>query len=306
VTGLLSKSAMNHGDGMEPLLGKSNSTEAAGEHDGPDADGPEAMWCFQCGLEFSPDVAECVECGVPTVDTRPAAADEVGDESDEQLAYELHSWDGRIRKHLDSLLTGAGVDHAWQGATLIVRESDEEAVDALVAEADAAGRPQLDRAQPTMAYEMGDYDDEQIARVSEALSNETIPHEFDPGGDLVVHEADEDRVDAVFDNLAAGAASQFGPGVDGVKPHMVIGELFLIAGKLRKASGDAKAVQNFRQTSNLAHQLKLPFGVQSTDWRAILDDCAALSDLLDPTVGAGDLDIAEAAEQVHNRLRPLV
>lgn len=295
-------------DHMEPQTTEAETAtdDELGDEISQEQEMPEAMWCFQCGLEFAPEVGECVECGVPTVDTRPAAAEEVGEEGDEQLAYELHSWDGRIRKLLDSLLRGAEIDHAWQGATLIVRESDEDAVDALVAEADAAGRPQLDRSQPTMAYEMAEYDDEQITRVSEALSGESIPHEFDPGGDLVVHESDEDAVDAVFDALAAGAAPQFGPGVDGVKPHMVIGDLFLIAGKLRKSAGDAKAVQNFRDTSHLAHQLKLPFGVQSTDWRAILDDCAALDALLDPSVGAGDLDIAEAAERVHDRLRPLV
>lgn len=266
-----------------------------------------AVWCFQCGLEFHEDVAECVECGVPTTDQPPSVAEEVGSATEEQLAYELHEWSGEGRHVLDRMLTGEDIDHAWQGATLIVREPDEERVDDLVEQAQIATMPTLDADQEKMTYELAEYSDELRMNIATLMGQQGIPHEFDRSGDMVVHEADEDAVDAVFDRLEEGAIGpQFGQGVDGVDPHNVIGDLFLLSGKLRKGAADTKAVSQFREKSELAHQLQLPFGFQSTDWRALLTGFAEMSVLLDPETHGSDEEIAELGSELHNTLRQYV
>lgn len=267
-----------------------------------------ATWCFQCGLEFAEDVAECVECGVPTTDQPPSTADAVGADGEEQMAYELHEWSGQGRHVLDRLLTAEAVDHAWQGATLIVREPDEDAVDRLVEQAQLATMPTLDSDRPTMVYELAGYNDELRTRVAQMLGQSGVPHEFDRNGDLVVHEDDEEAVDGVFDDLEANpdGNTKFGPGVDGVDPHKVVSDLFLLSGKLRKSSADNKAATRFRQASDLAHQLQLPFGFQSTDWRSLLTAFATLSDLLDPDTPGTNEEVNELSSELHDTLRQYV
>ena len=61
-------------------------------------------WCFQCGIEYAPNVADCLECGVALVDAAPVDAGAVGTSDEEQLAYELHEWAGEARRILDQLL----------------------------------------------------------------------------------------------------------------------------------------------------------------------------------------------------------
>ena len=84
------------------------------------------VWCFQCGNEYDEEITECTECGVPTTCDPPIDVSSVGDVDDDQLAYEFHEWTGQGRSTLDGMLTRSGIDHAWQGATLIVREFDKD------------------------------------------------------------------------------------------------------------------------------------------------------------------------------------
>ena len=106
------------------------------------------MWCFQCGAAYEAGVVACVECGVGLVDAPPIAPEEVGEEGDEQIAYEFHDWSFESRRMLDQLLTGHKIAHAWQGATMIVRVADEATVDGLVDEVEVAALPTLDAGRP--------------------------------------------------------------------------------------------------------------------------------------------------------------
>lgn len=266
------------------------------------------VWCFQCGTEYVEDVLECVECGVPTTSDKPAEAQDVGSDSEEQLAYDLHEWSGQGRRVLDGLLTTSGVSHAWQGATVIVREADEEQVDELIRGAEIAAMPTLDSEKETMVYELAEYNDELRTRLTELLGGEAIPHEFDAEGDLVVHEEDEDAVDEVFDKLEAPpeVTYEFGDGIDGVDAHDVLSALFLAVTRLRKNAGDARNVSEFGRNVDTAEQLALPFGFNGADWRALLDENIELREAL---TGDENLELDEIEvliERSWSRLRPLV
>ena len=147
-------------------------------------------WCFQCGIEYAPNVADCLECGVALVDEAPVDAGAVGTSDEEQLAYELHEWAGEARRILDQLLTDDGIAHAWQGATLVVRAADEAPVDELLVVAESTGGPALDPDAEKLAYELTDWADDEQTAFSDLLARLGIAHEFDEVGDLVVLASD--------------------------------------------------------------------------------------------------------------------
>ena len=91
-----------------------------------------SMYCFQCAREYVEDVEECPECGVGLVEEPPTSPEDVGEQDEAQVAYELYDWSFEARRMLDGLLTGRGISHGWQGAVLIAREADEDVVDGLV------------------------------------------------------------------------------------------------------------------------------------------------------------------------------
>src|SRR5258708_6926610 len=163
--------------------------------------GVSSLWCFQCGAEYEPGVETCVECGVGLVTEAPLAPEDVGTSDEEQLAYELHDWSFESRRMLDQLLTGAGLAHSWQGATMIVRAVDEDAVDDLVEEVEHATLPTLDPDAEHTVYEMNEWTSEQQSRLTNMLGMAGLAHEFDGNGDLVVNAEDEAAVDAVLDRL---------------------------------------------------------------------------------------------------------
>lgn len=277
--------------------------------DGGSGVGADRVWCFQCGNEYDADVAECPECGVPTITEAPIDVSEVGDIDDDQLAYEFHEWTGQGRSTLDGMLTRSGIAHAWQGATLIVKEADEEAVDAAVAEAEVVAMPTLDLNEPTIVYELDELDDDQHARLLRRMGDEGLSHAFDKNGDLFVYERDEAAVDALFEGLdeADPAEREFGPGVAGINPVDVMSDLFVAAGRLRKNPTDAKGVVAFVETNAVVEQMALPYGLGAEVWGAVVDRSAELSDALaGQDTALLDTDIEEMAGALHDLMRRLV
>jgi len=278
--------------------------------DRTDADNDDGLvWCFQCGNEYEADVEECIECGVPTTTDAPIEADAVGDVDDDQIAYEFHEWTGQGRSTLDGMLTRSGIDHAWQGATLIVKEADEEAVDEAVAQAEVVAMPTLDLSQPTMIYELGELDNEQHARLLRRLGDEGVSHAFDENGDLFVYEKDEEAVDALFGGLDEADVSEreFGPGLDGVDPVAVMSDLFVATGRLRKNPSDSKGTVSMVENASLVNQMTLPYGLGADVWGAVVDLSARLSDAISgEETDMVDTDITELAANLNDLMRRLV
>ena len=267
------------------------------------------VWCFQCGNEYDEDVVECTECGVPTTKDAPTDVSNVGEPDDDQLAYEFHEWTGQGRSTLDGMLTRSGIDHAWQGATLIIKEADEDAVDEAVAEAEIVAMPTLDLTQPTMVYELGELDDDQHTRLLRRLGEQGISNAFDKNGDLFVYERDEAKVDEVFESLDVADADEreFGAGVPGVDPVDVMSDLFVAAGRIRKNPNDAKGIVALVETASIVHQMTLPYGLGADVWGSVVDQSADLSDALSGEIeGLSDTDIEEMATQLHEFMRRLV
>ena len=254
---------------------------------GPGGGAEAQVWCFQCGAGYAAEVASCVECGVATVDRPPADAADVGEAGEDQLEYDLHEYSSQSRSMMASLLLGAGLPHAWQGAVLVVREADEQQVDTFVEAVVRAAAPALAADAPRVAYELTDFDDDYVGRLTTALDGAGIAYGFDEDGDLEVAAADEERVDGLFDKLAEGAgegtdeATEFGPGLDGVDAHDVLSRLFVASDRLQRNPRDRKGNRNLARGSAEIAQLALPFGFEPRTWRAVLNQVQALIDITD-------------------------
>ncbi len=266
-------------------------------------------YCFQCHREYDIDIEDCVECGVPLVEERPAELDDVGEPDEDQIAYELHEWSGQARQHLDQLLTGADLLHAWQGATLFVRASDEEAVDDLVDEVETTMLPTLDPDQEKVEYELDEWTEDKKDRLSDHLNQASIAHEFDVAGNLVVHAADEDDVDEIVERVRTTESSDDEPDgteiLEGVELHGLLSSLFLSASDLARNAVDHDAVLRLHADGERLLDIRTPFGFDSLDWKALRARVGdAIEVLTDDEIG--DDDVIEAAAALRDQLRPVV
>jgi len=278
------------------------------------SDGPGEMWCFQCGAAYVAGVAVCVECGVGLVEQPPLDVQDVGDADEEQLAYEFHDWSFESRRMLDQLLTGRGVQHAWQGASMIVRADDEATVDELVDHVEVATLPTLDAELEHTVYEMEGWTAEQQTLLSNRLGMRGIPHEFDANGDLVVHAQDETQVDELLDEIeeltASGElhtddADDSDIDLSGLDVNELLSTVFAAADRLRRNARDANGVLGVLDNAPLVEQIPTPFGFDRPDWQTVVGETAALRELLERD-DSEDGDICEHAQRLRDLLFRLI
>ncbi|MDG2428999.1 MAG: hypothetical protein P8M16_11320 [Acidimicrobiales bacterium] len=259
-------------------------------------------WCFQCGTEYILGVEDCVECGVALVAEMPADTTGVGLSDEDQLAYELHEWAGESRRILDQDLVAADIAHAWQGATLVVRAADEEAVDRLVASAEDAGGLALERGVETVAYGVDGWAADEQSAFSDLLVRLGVPHEFDTEGDLVVRAADEEAVESALDAFQAGGDER--PELEGLEANGLLSEVFVACDRLRRDARDLTGIDRLIELAPILVGHRPPFGIDSRLWNALGDRTTGLVGLL----GAGDPDptaVLDEARQLSETLRQL-
>ena len=268
------------------------------------------MYCFQCAREYVEEVEECSECGVGLVDEKPTPPEDVGEQDEDQVAYELYDWSFEARRMLDGLLTGEGISHGWQGAVLITREADEDRVDSLVEQAAAADGPILDPDVDKVGYDMEDWPADAQNALVDALGLAGIPHEFAADGDLMVAEEQEEEVDEIIDKVTARLSieSELGEAetvMEGLELNDFLGEVLTLANKLRKNAGDVKSTISMVSKAELLSDIKKPFGFDSQRWANIR---LAASRMLD-TLSDEDRDegsVSEDAEILQEQLRSVV
>lgn len=220
----------------------------------------------------------------------------------DQPSYELDAWSVESRELLDRLLTTNAIAHAWQGGTLTVAADDEEAVDALVEEVEATVLSDLDPTAEKVVYEVAEWSPEDRADLTDALADEGVRHEFDEMGDLVVEAIDEDRVDAIVDDLTDGEeedASDAPPVTD------VLSDLFVAADKLRRHPRDPRAITTAIDQATAAVGLPAPYGFDRRTWAQVGLRAGALRTALDTTEPDDDA-VVEAAEELRTLLHPMV
>ena len=269
-----------------------------------------SMYCFQCAREYVEEVEECPECGVGLVEEKPTPPEEVGEQDEDQVAYELYDWSFEARRMLDGLLTGQGISHGWQGAVLIAREADEDRVDSLVEQAAAADGPILDPDIDKIGYDMEDWPADAQSALVDALGLAGIPHEFSAEGDLMVAEEKEEEVDDIIDKVTEKLSIENELGeaetvLEGLELNDFLGEVLGLANKLRKNAGDAKSAILMVERAEFVADIKTPFGFDSLQWANIRLSASRMGD----TLSDEDRDegsVSEDAETLVEQLRSVV
>ncbi len=268
-----------------------------------------SRWCFQCASEYVAGTETCPECGVGLVDYAPIAAAAVGSEDEEQMIYELHEWAFESRRMLDQILTGDGVEHAWQGAELIIRDADEARVDAVIEAVERTTLPSLDEDAPKEVYEMAGWEAEQQSDLSAKLGLAGIPHEFNQEGDLVVLVSDEEATEAVFDEVldeidSSGEDESDLELLEGLDANLLMSSVFDAASRIAKDARDYRGVLELTEHGGRMRQCKRPFGFDKATWRGITDLVATIQDEIE--VDGDDVLIAETAATLRNQLHKLI
>lgn len=245
----------------------------------------EVVRCPACGDGFRLGTERCPDCRVEL--EAPGEAEvgagvgpagppvSGGGPADEVPAtLELHHLTDEARRLVDQLLTARLVRHTWQGSDLLVPARLVGEAELAVEQATAMGTGSATGDGPTVIYEVAGWPVALHARLAELLDEARIRHEWDPQGDLVVSEADEEAVEALFDQLdeseLAGAPDPLGV-LDVLHGHLSRLVREPIDGRARQGVVDAAA--DLRRAS-------LPFGFDPPVWRSLVQATLRLADQL--------------------------
>ena len=254
--------------------------------------------------------------------------DSTDDEAGEWLAYELHEWSLESRVMLKQLLTVDQVVHSWQGTTLMVHESLEEKVDSLVDEVDETEKAKEATSRPIgpedslTAFELAEWSEALRAELVERLVQARVPHLLDTEGDategdadqetepgevcdLLVREADEDRVELVIDDLLAREEEAQFEELDGLEVNELLSSLFVACDRLRKDPGDLDGVRGVTTNARRIAGVRTPFGFSAPNWRNLRNSVGELLDLVESEDADRD-DLRELAHRMSDTLRTLV
>ena len=264
---------------------------------------------------------------------------DAGDDAGEWLAYEFHAWSLESRVMLQQLLTVDQVVHSWQGTTLMVHESLEATVDSLVDEVEeterakeATARP-IGPEDPLTAFELAEWPEALRVELMERLVQARVPHILDTEGDadpdaegdadaadpdaadpdaeraqvcdLLVREADEERVELVIDDLLAREEEADFDEMDGLEVNELLSNLFVACDRLRRDPRDVDGVRGVVANARRVAAVRTPFGFSAANWRSLRN---AAGDLLAMVEGedSDEDDLRELAHQMSDALRMLI
>jgi hypothetical protein len=202
---------------------------------------------------------------------------------------------------------------------MIVRAVDESEVDDLVEEVEHATLPTLDPELEQVVYEMAGWTAEQQTLLSERLGAQGIPHEFDATGDLVAHAEDEDRIEALLDDIeksplvASSDADADDDGehdeepidLDGLDVNEVLSALFSASDRLRKNARDSTGVLKFLDNAPTIPRMGMPFGFERPAWNGLVEQVGEIESLLDDN-DSNDSEIEERAKRLRDALHALI
>ena len=263
------------------------------------------------------------------------AAGDAGDVEGEWLEYDFHEWSLEGRVMLAQLLKVDEVVHSWQGTTLLVHESFEEAVDSLVDEVteteeakEAISRP-ISPDEELTAFDLAPWSEELRQELVELLVQARVPHIIDRGAsdagdssdslpddggvedsgaevcDLLVREADEERVDLVIDDLLAREEEAQFAELDGLELHDLLGGLFMACDRLRREPVDLEGQRNAAICARTIAGVRTPFGFSAADWRTLRSAAGDLLELVENPETDPD-EVQVSAHQMSDQLRRLI
>jgi hypothetical protein len=241
--------------------------------------------------------------GLPGEPDEPEPDEVEGGGDDGEVVYELDDRSDMERQALTDRLREATIPHQWEGTDLHIAAEDEPAVENILDILEGPANPPLDADRDKVAYDLADWDDDQIERVEDELRAAEVAFEWDRD-ELFVYTEDEEAVDALLaavadpDELAAEADD----GIDGAE---LMGDIFVAADRLQHDGQDNEGTLKLLEAGKVVEGASPPYGFDPREWERIQERVAGLVDLLIEDT----LDQAEVRSQagdLRQALRPFV
>jgi hypothetical protein len=180
---------------------------------------------------------------------------------------------GRVTRRL---LGALGADEAMEAeiqtqAAILCRLLDPVIAGLHQAEAAAEEEAEEERRQDhqELIYELPDWLPEERAQLSLLLDRDGIPHEWEDS-DLVVPEADESRVEPLFDEVdrapAEGGLPAAPEGVDDEAEYQALSDLFGAADRLAGDPADSRKRGELLDAASAVDDWPVPFGMTDDQW----------------------------------------
>ena len=218
---------------------------------------------------------------------------------DSLTAFELSEWPEALRAELMERLTQASVPY------ILDTEGD-------VGEGDVAEGAAAEGAVAEGAAAEGAVDDDAVGEgdavegaVGDGADADDQDTELAEVCDLLVREADEERVELVIDDLLAREEEAQFVELDGLEVNDLLSGLFVACDRLRRDPRDPDGVQGVVTNARRIAVVRTPFGFSAPDWRGLRNTAGELLDLVQGPETDKD-DLRERAHRMSDTLRMLI
>jgi hypothetical protein len=237
-------------------------------------------------------------------DDEPEGADS---DASGYVVYELNEWSRESRSMVQQLLEAEDVPYVWESTNLVIPAPFEERADEVIEQVEATASPPLDPDAEKVLYDLGEWTEDEVARLVDALADAELGFDFDVEGNLVVVADDEPRVEELFDTLEAAddAEDEDDDGVEKRPASDVLSDLFVAADRLSHHARDHEGVLGFVKAAGDLDNLRLPYGFETQVWTRIVEDTDRLRAALEGDE-VGDDEIEEQAAEYRTLLRQYV
>jgi hypothetical protein len=196
---------------------------------------------------------------------------------------------------------GGDVDEDQDDDEVAASDADDESESDSDDESDEDGDD--DEETGEVAYDLSDWEDDQLQALGEALEEAGVAHAWDDE-ELYVREVDEQLVDAIIEEVAHPHALPE-ESDDGDAGAALLGELFVVSDRLRHDPEEHEAVALLLRLATATEDAEPPYGLGEDDWEALRGKVDTLAESLE--VDEPNLDeVLEAAEQLRTAIRPFV
>jgi hypothetical protein len=225
--------------------------------------------------------------------------DDLDGDADE-LVYELEEWKESDRAVLKERLELLGLDHRWEGSSLVIDPEHEAWLERVLDQVEDDLSLQIDDEVEQVAYDLSEWDELQREALLEVLADEGVPHAFE-GDELFVNEIDEQRTDDLIDAVLDPDRPQRSE----IGGQEVMGSLFVAADRLRHDPREHEGSVALVEAAGAARSSAAPYGMERSWWADTVQAAAELAALVEDAESDDDL-VREQADGLRTRLRPYV
>jgi hypothetical protein len=229
-------------------------------------------------------------------------ADDVDDEGAE-VVFDLDDWSEMERRAVADHLREAGIPHGWEGTALHVAAVDSAPVDNILDLVEGELEPGLDPDRDQVAYDLTEWDDDQVTLLAEELDGAGIAFGWD-GDELYVYADDEQATDEILERVSHPDELAVEPDT-GTAGADMLGEIFVAADRLQHGGDDHEGSVTMLDMSQALDPAKPPYGLDPAEWKRLSERVRSLADLL----RADEVDedaVMEQARDLRTALRPFV